>query len=281
MDELSSFVDAILAELHVEMFVYGDWHKEDALAIGKTLCDALSSHEQVYEESLRPLVMLGKHGTFHREVECNQDDSAVVVYYQSDTTDVKDIALYSLANHLMSATFFNEIRTKQQLGYMVGTGNLPLNKHPGIVLYVQSPNAGPAHLMDALDEFLNAFYLVLLELNEYQWHSSKRGLWNQIATPDPTLRSRAQRLWVAIGYKDYKFNQKERVLEALRSLSRVDMIRFIMKELKPNTANRLVMHSQGIAHKEQAPLDIGVSIGAIKDLQLIPAEQDDAGETEH
>lgn len=281
VDELDAFVTEMMNHLHIEMFVYGDWHKEDALAIGKTLCDALSSHEQVYEESLRPLVMLGKHGTFHREVDCNQDDSAVVVYYQSDTTDVKDIALYSLANHLMSATFFNEIRTKQQLGYMVGTGNLPLNKHPGIVLYVQSPNAGPAHLMDALDEFLNAFYLVLLELNEYQWHSSKRGLWNQIATPDPTLRSRAQRLWVAIGNKDYEFNQKERVLEALRSLSRVDMIRFIMKELKPNTANRLVMHSQGIAHKEQAPLDIGVSIGAIKDLQLIPAEQDDAGETEH
>ncbi len=35
--ELSAFVDKILAELHVEMFVYGDWHKEEALALGNTL----------------------------------------------------------------------------------------------------------------------------------------------------------------------------------------------------------------------------------------------------
>ncbi|MCE0494568.1 insulinase family protein [Vibrio salinus] len=272
VSELDEFVKEMMNHLHIEMFVFGDWHKQDALKIGNTLRNALSFKEQTYEESLRPLVMLGKHGTFSREITCNQDDSAVVVYYQSENTSVEDIALYSLANHLMSATFFNEIRTKQQLGYMVGTGNLPLNKHPGIVLYVQSPNAGPAQLMDAIDEFLNAFYMVLLELNEYQWHSSKRGLWNQIATPDPTLRSRAQRLWVAIGNKDYEFNQKERVLESLRALSRVDMIRFIIRELKPRTANRLVMHTQGLAHKEQVHLHLGQPIGSIKEFQLMPKD---------
>ncbi|MGT0150674.1 hypothetical protein ACT691_19565 [Vibrio metschnikovii] len=66
----------------------------------------------------------------------------------------------------------------------------------------------------------------MLELNEYQWHSSKRGLWNQIAAADPTLRSRAQRLWVAIGNKDWSFDQRETVLEELKRLSRSDMIRF-------------------------------------------------------
>lgn len=272
VDELDAFVKEMMNHLHIEMFVYGDWHKEDARNIGNTLRTALSGNEQIYEESLRPLIMLGNHGTFHREICCDQDDSAVVVYYQSETTSVEDIALYSLANHLMSATFFNEIRTRQQLGYMVGTGNLPLNKHPGIVLYVQSPNAAPAQLMDAIDEFLNAFYLVLMELNEYQWQSSKRGLWNQIATPDPTLRSRAQRLWVSIGNKDHEFNQKEKVLESLRSLSRVDMVRFIVKELKPRTGNRLIMHTQGVAHKEHQPLDLGKTIGSIKEFHLMPKD---------
>lgn len=100
---------------------------------------------------------------------------------------------------------------------MVGTGNMPLNRHPGIVLYVQSPNAAPAELVTSIDEFLNAFYMVLLELNDYQWHTSKRGLWNQIATPDTTLRGRAQRLWVAIGNKDTEFNQREKVLAELKS----------------------------------------------------------------
>jgi len=272
VDELASFVQAILAELHVEMFVFGDWQRQAAHDMATTLKDALRVQGQEYEESLRPLVMLGENGSFQREVECNQEDSAIVVYYQCPDISAKSIALYSLANHLMSSAFFHEIRTKQQLGYMVGTGNMPLNRHPGIVCYVQSPNAAPIDLISSIDEFLNAFYMVLLELNEYQWHSSKRGLWNQISTPDTTLRGRAQRLWVAIGNKDLEFNQRETVLSELKTLSRSDMIRFVVNELKPRTANRLIMHTQGNAHHEEERLSVGVEIGSIDEFQLRPKD---------
>lgn len=272
VDELSVFVESILAELHVEMFVYGDWQRQQAHDMATTLKDALRVKEQRYEEALRPLVMLGQNGSFQREVHCDQQDSAVVIYHQCEDIEPRNIALYSLANHLMSATFFHEIRTKQQLGYMVGTGNMPLNRHPGIVLYVQSPNAAPAELVTSIDEFLNAFYMVLLELNDYQWHTSKRGLWNQIATPDTTLRGRAQRLWVAIGNKDTEFNQREKVLAELKKLTRADMIRFVVNELKPRTANRLVMHSQGLAHIDEPRIHLGQEIGSIEEFQLRPKD---------
>lgn len=272
VDELPEFVDNILNELHVELFVYGDWNKSQAVGLAETIKNALRVKNQRYEESLRPLVMLGENGTFQREVHCNQADSAIVIYYQSPDINPRSIALYSLANHLMSATFFHEIRTKQQLGYMVGTGNLPLNRHPGLVLYVQSPNAAPIDLLSAIDEFLNAFYMVLLELNEYQWQSSKKGLWNQIATPDNNLRSRAQRLWVAIGNKDHEFNQRDKVLEELKSLTRSEMIRFVVSVLKPRTANRLIMHSKGSEHQDDPCLDVGLEIGSVEEFQLRPKD---------
>jgi secreted Zn-dependent insulinase-like peptidase len=218
--------------------------------------------------------MLGESGTFQHEVFCNQDDSAIVLYYQSPNISPRNTALYTLANHLMSATFFHEIRTKQQLGYMVGTGNMPLNRHPGLVLYVQSPKAGPADLLKAIDEFLNAFYMVLLELNEYQWHSSKKGLWHQLSAPDTNLRSRAQRLWVAIGNKDYEFSTREQVLEELKTLSRADMIRFVVSILKPRTANRLILHSKGNSHLDDEPLQVGSEIGSMEEFQLWPKDVD-------
>lgn len=269
VDELSAFVEALLAELHVEMFVHGDWQKEQAYAIAETVKNALRVHNQQYEEALRPLVMLGENsGTSQREVVCNQDDSAIVVYYQSQNGNPKDIALYTLANHLMSAAFFNEIRTKQQMGYMVGTGNMPLNRHPGLVLYVQSPKFSPRELLSAIDDFLNAFYMVLLELNEYQWQSSKTGLCHQISAPDTNLRSRAQRFWVAIGNKDLTFDQREKVLEEVKSLSRADMIRFVVNILKPRTSTRLIMHSKGNKHLDAQSLNIGHEIESIEAFQL-------------
>ncbi|MGX9417281.1 insulinase family protein [Vibrio sp. WJH972] len=272
LNDLKPFVDQIMTLLHIEVFVVGDWTQADAVEIGDTVYQTLLAQDQRYEESLRPLIMLGNQGSLQHEIKCNQEDSAVVVYHQCENILPRNIALYSLANHLMSATFFNEIRTKQQLGYMVGTGNLPLNRHPGIVLYVQSPHASPTELMKSIDEFLNAFYMVLLELNEYQWQSSKKGLINQMSTPDTSLRSRAQRLWVAIGNKDLEFNQRQIVVEELESLSRSDMIRFVVNQLKPRTAHRLVMHSLGIGHIDAETLDIGRAITSLSDLQSMPKD---------
>lgn len=274
VDELPAFVEAMFAELHIDMFVYGDWLEKDAVMLAETLKDALRVQDQQYEEALRPLVMLGESGTFQRELFCNHADSAILLYYQSPAFDPRSIAIYTLANHLMSATFFHEIRTKQQLGYMVGTGNLPLNRHPGLILYVQSPMASPAFLLDAIDEFVNAFSLVLLELNEYQWQSSKTGLVNQFSEPDTNLRTRGQRLWVSIGNKDDEFTQRTKVIEELEKLSRAEMIRFIVNVLKPRTANRLVMHCQGNAHTELDKLDIGLEIGSIDEFQLRPKDQE-------
>lgn len=256
----------------MELFVYGDWNQSQSIELAETIKNALRVKDQRYEESLRPLVMLGSNGTFQREVQCNQADSAIVIYYQSPEIDPRSIALHSLANHLMSATFFHEIRTKQQLGYMVGTGNLPLNRHPGLVLYVQSPNAAPIDLLSAIDEFLNAFYMVLLELNEYQWQSSKKGLWSQIATPDNNLRGRAQRLWVAIGNKDHQFSQRDKVLEELKTLTRSEMIRFVVSVLKPRTSNRLIMHSKGNEHQDDPCLNEGLEIGSVEEFQLRPKD---------
>ena len=267
VDELPEFVEAMFAELHIDTFIYGNWLKEDALALAELLKDAFRVTDQLYGESQRPLVRLGKVGTLRHEVNCNHADSAILMYYQSRKTTPRKIAVYTLANHLMSTTFFHELRTRQQLGYMVGTANLPLNRHPGLILYIQSPVAAPAQLSEAIDEFTNAFALVLLELTEAQWQASKQGLIAQISEPDTNLRARAQRFWVSIGNKDAEFNQRQKVVQELQELSRADMIRFIVEIIKPRTSNRLVMHCQGDAHSNLEPLSIGLPIESINEFQ--------------
>ncbi|MBY3787222.1 insulinase family protein [Photobacterium carnosum] len=267
IDELPPFVEAMFAEIHIDTFVYGNWVKKDALALAETLKDAFRVTDQLYGESQRPLVHLENSGTLTYELDCHHEDSAILMYYQSRQTTPKKIAIYTLANHLMSTTFFHELRTKQQLGYMVGTGNLPLNRHPGLILYIQSPVAEPSYLSEAIDDFTNAFALVLLELNEAQWQASKKGLIAQISEPDTNLRSRAQRFWVSIGNKDEDFNQRQLVVEQLKKLSRADMIKFIVDTVKPRTANRLVMYYTGKTHHDAEPLTIGKAIESITDFQ--------------
>ncbi len=48
---LPDFVTRVMSELHVEMFVYGNWQKNQTLALAETIKDALRVHNQRYQES--------------------------------------------------------------------------------------------------------------------------------------------------------------------------------------------------------------------------------------
>lgn len=267
-DNLMPYIDNTLNQLQIEMLVYGDWQSQQALDLANILKKSLWTKNAYPQLSPPPFIQLGNQGTFQQAVNCDQADSAIVVYYQSTDISPTAIAIYALANQLMSSTFYHELRTKQQLGYMVGTTNFPLNQHPGIAFYIQSPNSAPSQLLNAIDDFLNAFYLFLLELNEQQWLDSKAGLAKQIAIPDRTLQARGQRLWNAIINEEADFDHKDKIIIALTEISKKEMIRFIVETLKPLKANRLVMHTQGNQHLDYPPLSVGSSIYSIQGQQL-------------
>lgn len=270
LKELPKFVDKLFSKRFIEIFTCGNYQQSDALLIGQLVQQEMMANveKSAFVETFRPLVQIGKMGTLIFEKDCHQDDSAIVIYYQSPTISAQQTALYNLAVYSMSAAFFNQIRTKQQLGYMVGCSPFPLNRHSGIVLYVQSPNASPDTLTEAIDDFLNQFFLILLELSQKQWDDCKEGLINQLCAPDNSLKQFTKRFWISIGHKDYAFSERENVRNEILKISRADMIRFVSEEIKPVKANRFVVFSKGKRTQDNDLLKRGKKVNAIEDLHF-------------
>ncbi|MEW7865155.1 insulinase family protein [Aeromonas diversa] len=254
LGDMPEFVASLFQEIHVECLAHGDWLEDEAMALAALLERHLAPYSQPSRETRRRLIDIGGRGTLIREHGCEHADSALLVYYQSRTTRPRDIACFTLANHIMSSTFFHELRTRQQLGYVVGSGNLPLNRHPGLIFYIQSPVAGPQILLDAIEEFIDLFPLAMLELTEAQWQASKVGLQAQLSERDANLRTRGQRLWVSIGNKDWGFDQRERVHDEVGQLTRADLIRFITR-LRSRTSDRVILCSYGQGHQHDERIE--------------------------
>ncbi|CAM3908101.1 insulinase family protein [Shewanella aquimarina] len=254
LDDLHNHVRAFYEKIHLEGLVYGDWLTEEAQALGKRLDHILSLVSSPSGESERELIKLENVGTLMREVSVNHQDSSIIVYYQSAEATPLKMALFSLLNHTMSSTFFHELRTKRQLGYMVGTGYLPLNRYPGMIFYVQSPTAGPLKLLEAIDEFIADFNYAVMQITNDQWELTKQGLVNQIMEHDPNLKTRGQRYWSSIGNKDYDFNQRELVAEKIGELTRSDLIKFMMQKMRTKHGDRLILFATGEQHRNQEQL---------------------------
>ncbi|MFQ6370524.1 insulinase family protein [Shewanella sp. YIC-542] len=254
LDDLYQHIQQFYQRIYLEGLVYGDWLDSEAKILAKRLQHILSLFSKPSEESARELIDLQHKGTLMRELAIKHPDSAIVVYYQSEIAEPSHMALFSLLNHAMSSPFFHELRTQKQLGYMVGTGYLPLNRHPGMIFYVQSPVAGPRQLLETIDQFIADFNYAVMQITNEQWEATKEGLINQIMEHDANLKTRGQRYWVSIGNKDYNFNQRQQVVSTLETLTRADLIKFMMKKMRTKHSDRLVLFSTGEQHQQQAPL---------------------------
>ncbi|WP_438944557.1 insulinase family protein [Shewanella electrica] len=263
-DDLQQHVESFFEKIYLEGLVYGDWLASEAKTLAKKLRHILSLVTSPTNESSRELVNLAGRGTLLRELDINHQDSAIIVYYQSVGATPAEMALFSLLNHTMSSPFFHELRTEKQLGYMLGTGYLPLNRHPGIIFYVQSPVAGPTQLLEIIDQFIADFNYAVMQITNTQWESTKEGLIHQVMEHDANLKTRSQRYWVSIGNKDYQFNQREQVVSEVTKLTRADLIKFMMQKMRTKTADRLVLFSTGEQHRDNARTPDGKSINDLR-----------------
>lgn len=264
LEDLHNHVRAFYEKIYLEGLVYGDWLVSEAQALGKRLEHILSLVSTPSAESTRELVNLTGQGTLLRELAIDHQDSAIIVYYQSAVATPEKMALFSLLNHTMSSTFFHELRTEKQLGYMVGTGYLPLNRHPGLIFYIQSPTTGPLHLLEAIDEFIADFNYAVMQITNEEWESTKVGLISQIMEHDANLKTRSQRYWVSVGNRDYQFNQRELVVDEITKLTRTDLLKFMMRKMRTKHSDRLVLFSTGEQHRTQAALQLEKMITDLK-----------------
>ncbi|GAA4872385.1 insulinase family protein [Ferrimonas pelagia] len=254
LQELHRHIDAIYQQVHVEGLVYGDWIRAEADNLALRLEHTMQQVSNPGREVKRQLVSIQNKGTVLREIDSNHQDSAILVYYQSRRNELKKMALFSLLNHTISSDFFNELRTKQQLGYMVGTSYVPMNRCPGIIFYIQSPVAGPLQLLESIDQFISDFSYALMQISSKQWESTKAALCNQILEQDNNLKAKAQRSWVSIGNKDTDFDQRDSIAQYIASMDRAELIRFIMDRMRSRNPDRLVLYSSGSSHTQMAPL---------------------------
>ncbi|WP_115718267.1 insulinase family protein [Gallaecimonas mangrovi] len=252
----------VINSLFVEGLVHGSAPREEVTPWLDEVMSRASGQEPV-----RKVLSLYQRGPLQRTYAVEHPDSAILVFYQGRSASVREHVFFMLAQQVMSATYFDELRNKQQLGYMLGVSFFPMQRLPGLLFYIQSPVAGPVQLLDAIDDFISDFSLLLLGLSESQWHNTKMALLHQLMQPDSALADRSSRLWHAIGQGDLTFDWRQRLAEEVHRFQKADFIRFMMKRLRAKQADRLLLASVGQQHRHLQVLDEGTfisDVGAFK-----------------
>ncbi|MGB0215536.1 MAG: insulinase family protein [Alteromonas oceani] len=241
-DDIQRLRDRAFDYYHVDGLIHGNWSSSAAQRIvDSVLTQTVSAKAPPLP---RPVAKLPVGKTLYHEVACEHDDAAVVLYLQAPSNDIKDVAMCMVLEQMLAGSFFTTLRTEKQLGYIVGTGYVPHNQHPGIAFYIQSPNNAPQVLLDHISTFLQqqtsekAFY-------EGYWPHIQRNLLKQLQDVDINQSMRSQNIWQSLGAKDPQLNTNQRLAQAIESMRFSDIERYATDMNLNQTFGQLVLYAPG------------------------------------
>jgi insulysin len=209
--DLRIFIPQLLQQLHIEVLAHGNLHKEDALQL-TDLCErilkphGLPPSQWPIRRSL--IVPEGSNFVYERPLAdvANVNHCIEYVLWAGDNSDRALRAKTLLVAQLADEPCYDQLRTKEQLGYVVFSSALPTLHRIGFRILVQSEKP-PEHLERRIESFLDQFGKLIEEIDDAKFEKHKSSLINRIKEKPKNLKDEMERLWIYILTEYFDFEQ--------------------------------------------------------------------------
>ncbi|KHO10570.1 a-pheromone processing metallopeptidase Ste23 [Metarhizium robertsii ARSEF 23] len=189
-------------------------------------------------------------------------------FYVGHQGDCQARAKTRLVEQMIQEPAFDQLRTKERLGYIVFSDLRNLTTTFGLRLLVQTEKT-PEHLDRRIEAFLKQFGEQLQGMSEGEFKSHKRSLIIKLLNKLDNLKQESSRHWDHIESEDYNFERNQGDAALIQPLTKSEMIEFYNSYFHPSstTRARLSVHleAQGAGNldtkvigvlKENGPEDI-------------------------
>jgi insulysin len=247
---LQAFVPELLGALNVVLLAHGNVTQGQALEFAKVVSDNVLAEATPIEVPRGSVIRLGDEESYRRVLEVEHQDSGIALYLQGRSRLTLERARFALLRQVVATPFYHELRTRQQLGYVVFAGGMGMLEVPGIAFVVQSPGTDAPGLEQRIREFLSQFSRELATMDEVTFAKHKVGLLSQILEKDKSLRERSSRYWQDIDRGRFRFDSKEKLADAVRSITRANFVDFVQRTLANGAGREISVWARGRSHAE-------------------------------
>ncbi|CAM8952611.1 unnamed protein product [Rhodiola kirilowii] len=231
VDDLKAFVPSLLSQIYIEGLCHGNLLKSEALEIATRFRIYLTGKPLPIEMRHRDHVIrlpaganLVHDATVKNKLEPN---SILELYFQieseSETESIKLKAFADLFDEIVDEPCFNQLRTKEQLGYVVQSGPRTTYRVHGFCFCVQSSKYNPLYLQDRVENFLKGLDKHLDALDDESFENYKSGLIAKLLEKDPSLSYETSKFWGQITDKRYMFDMSAKEAEEVKTICKSEI----------------------------------------------------------
>lgn len=226
-----------------EFLYMGDVTKEHALTNAQAWIEHWNPDNTPREKAPRPHSPLlpGDGAISVAPIRSDNDNAGVVLYYQMTDDDAETLLKSALLSQALSADFFHELRTEEQLAYALALTMRPVTTRPGVALLLESSTISADDIESRMRRFLAEKATYFQEMSPSEWETLKASIESHLLAPAVNLAQWQERRWAEIYLGRYRFDTRAHLLKRLETLTQEEMDAFFKGVLTGELSRELVL----------------------------------------
>lgn len=240
-----NFQEHLFKQTYLKGLIVGSLNEEEAKKLIEPLNQTLHKEPGSYAAPYYPKIKSEK-GPSAYTFATQAEGDALFLALETDQYTPRLRNVQEMLSQVMAEAFFNELRTKQQTGYIVMSDTLETQKHLFTYFGAQSTNYTPDELLWRFELFIETYLNNLKELNisKERFEILKSSLINQIKIPPATLQLFGeQNFRLAFDTEDFDWNKKR--LDDLNAMTYEEFIEAALPFLSRSNHRRIAILIDG------------------------------------
>jgi len=243
LEDFVSFSKMLLSRFHLEVLVHGNASPEEAKVVTTTMLDRLQPTPPFQSNLPQLRVVQLQNGSeyVHRLAEFNEENtnSSMEILFQVGQVDVPNNAILAFVHHLIKEPAFHDLRTSEQLGYIVHTSiKTSGDDIKSILFLIQSDSFDPIYLDERVEVFLDKFRSKITSMTPEEFQVNIDAVVELLLEKNKNLAEESSKYWNVMTNGSYLFQKFQLLGKEVKKMTVEKVLRFFDKYVARDAPKR-------------------------------------------
>lgn len=263
--DVKAFAKTLYDEVYITGMIYGNWSDNEAQKSVDILLSALNSKPLPEDQRFEQIVEVmpeGKQFQFSQEVEDNNNSLAYAI--QVGEKDLSLLAKASIIASIVESDFYTQMRTNQQLGYIVWSFNQRIEDRIFFRLVIQSSTHGPFEMSKRVNNWLASTEKLFSKLTDQEFARHQQSLVVALKKEGDSIGAVAGDLYSLATDEKGDFDFKKKLIQAVKDLEKEDVAKTAGKIFRSPENPRLEVLMRAKGSQEKVPAGVLTEVDEFK-----------------
>jgi insulysin len=254
LKDVKAFAKTLYDTVYITGMIHGNWSDKKARESVDILLSALGSKALPEKERFEQVVEVipqGKQFRFSREVEDNNNSLAYAI--QVGKKDLSLLAKATIIASIVESDFYTQMRTNQQLGYIVWSFNQRIEDRIFFRLVIQSSTHGPFEMSKRVNAWLASTENLFSKLTDQEFTRHQQSLIVALEKEGDSIGAVAGNLYTLATDEKGDFRFKKKLIQAVKDLKKAEVVQTAGKIFRDPTTPRLEVLMRAKGSQEKVP----------------------------